>query len=236
MLAENIASVRSRIAAACRLAGRDPGEVKLVAVTKTHSVEIVRAALRAGLAVFGENRVQEAEGKITEIERDDIEWHLIGHLQKNKARRAVQLFDVIESLDSVELAKRLERICIEEGRSELPVLVEVDLAGEATKTGVSEDDLTLLVQVIEQCVVLRFDGLMVLPPYNDDPEATRPFFRRLRELRDDIFKDGAFGGRKGELSMGMSHDFHVAVEEGATIVRVGTAIFGERGTAEEEAV
>lgn len=227
-LKENVEAVNSRIEAACRRAGRDPSEVKLVAVSKTHSIEIVRSAIGAGLTAFGENRVQEAEGKIMEIGRDEIEWHLIGHLQKNKARKAVQLFDVIQSLDSVELAERLERICIEDGRSELRVLVEVDLAGESAKTGITEDELPHLIHILEHCVALRFDGLMVLPPYFEDPDEARPFFEKLRELRDGIFKDGAFGGRNGELSMGMSHDFEVAIEEGATIIRVGTAIFGER--------
>jgi pyridoxal phosphate enzyme (YggS family) len=190
----------------------------------------VQEAIAAGLTAFGENRVQEAETKIELIGRDAAEWHLIGHLQKNKARKAVELFDVIQSLDSVELAQRLERICIEDGRSELPVLVEVDLADEATKTGIAETELPDLVRMLRHCVALRFDGLMVLPPYFDDPESTRPYFRRLRAIRDEIAADGAFGGRKGELSMGMSHDFEVAIEEGATIVRVGTAIFGERET------
>ena len=228
MLAEKIASVRSRIEQACRRVDRDPTDIKLVAVTKTHPAEVVRAAVGAGLAVFGENRVQEAEAKIAEVGRDRAEWHLIGHLQKNKSRKAVQLFDMIQSLDSVELAKRLERICIEDGRSELPVLVEVDLAGEATKSGIAESELPDLVRMLRHCVALRFDGLMVLPPYFDDPEATRSYFQRLRSIRDELAAEAAFGGGAGELSMGMSHDFEVAIEEGATIVRVGTAIFGER--------
>lgn len=236
MLAENIASVRSRIEQACRRAGRDPAELKLVAVTKTHSAEVVRAAVGAGMTVFGENRVQEAEAKIADVGRDRAEWHLIGHLQKNKVRKAVQLFDVIESLDSIELAKRLERICIEDGRSELPVLVEVDLAGEATKSGIVESELPDLVRMLRHCVALRFDGLMVLPPYFDDPESTRPYFQRLRTIRDELAAEDAFAGRAGELSMGMSHDFEVAIEEGATIVRVGTAIFGERANDENTAV
>jgi pyridoxal phosphate enzyme (YggS family) len=165
--------------------------------------------------------VQEAEGKIEEIGRDAAEWHLIGHLQSNKARRAVQLFDVIHSLDSLELASRLERICIEEGRAELPVLAQVDLAREATKSGIAEEDLPALVEFLKGCERLKFTGLMILPPYFDDPEATRGYFRRLREIRDEIIPGG-------DLSMGMSHDFEVAIEEGATMVRVGTAIFGTR--------
>lgn len=221
MLAENIRSVRLRIDAACQRSGRDPSDVKLVAVSKTHPSEVIRDAMAAGLAVFGENKVQEAEAKIVDLGRDGIEWHLIGHLQSNKARRAVQLFDVIQSVDALELAERLERICGEEGRASLPVFVQVDLAGEATKSGVAESDLEPLVNYLGRCNHLSLKGLMILPPYFDDPEATRPFFHRLREIRDQLVPGG-------ELSMGMSHDFEVAIEEGATIVRVGTAIFGER--------
>jgi pyridoxal phosphate enzyme (YggS family) len=200
----------------------------LVAVSKTHPAEVLRSASAAGVTVFGENKVQEAEAKIVEIGRDAAEWHLIGHLQSNKARKAVQLFDVIQSLDSVELAKRLERICIEEGRSELPVFVQVDLAGEETKSGIEENDVPELVEYLRGCENLRFDGLMTVPPYFEDPEAVRPYFRRLREIRDKLLSQNAFANGKGELSMGMSHDFEVAIEEGATVVRVGTAIFGER--------
>jgi pyridoxal phosphate enzyme (YggS family) len=197
-------------------------------VSKTHPADLIRDAIDAGAAAVGENRVQEAEEKILEVGRDAVEWHLIGHLQSNKARRAVQLFDVIQSLDSVDLAKRLERICIEEGRSELPVFVEVDLAGEDTKTGIAEDDLPKLVRVLQSCLCLKFEGLMILPPYFDDVELVRPFFKRLRAIRDRLQSEGAFGSGKGELSMGMSHDFETAIEEGATVVRVGTAIFGDR--------
>jgi pyridoxal phosphate enzyme (YggS family) len=220
-LRQNLNEIQGRIAAAATRAGRDPGDIKLVAVSKTHPVETIREAIAAEQTVFGENKVQEAESKIEEIGHDGVEWHLIGHLQSNKARRAVQLFDVIHSVDSCELAKRLERICIEEARSELPVLVQVDLAREATKSGVTEEDLPELVEFLKGCERLKFTGLMVLPPYFDDPEATRGFFKRLREIRDRVIAGG-------ELSMGMSHDFEVAIEEGATIVRVGTAIFGER--------
>ncbi len=224
----NLKGIRERIRQAALRSGRDPAAVKLVAVSKTHPASTVREAIDAGVTVFGENKVQEADPKIAEIGREDAKWHLIGHLQSNKARKAVQLFDVIESLDSVDLAKRLERICVEEGRSVLPVLVEVDLAREATKSGIAEVELPELVAVLQDCVCLRFDGLMVLPPFFEDPEAARPFFQRLRAIRDGLLADGAFGTGTGELSMGMSHDFEVAIEEGATIVRVGTAIFGDR--------
>ena len=220
-ISENLNDIRRRISAAAARSGRRENEVKLVAVSKTHPAETLREAMTAGVSVFGENKVQEAEGKIAEIGRRDAEWHLIGHLQSNKARKAVQLFDFIHSVDSVDLARRLERICGDEGRESLSVLVQVDLALEATKSGVPESELPELVEIIRGSRHLKLEGLMVLPPFFDDPEVTRPFFRRLRELRDELIP----GGR---LSMGMSHDFEVAIEEGATIVRVGTAIFGER--------
>jgi PLP dependent protein len=220
-LAARLAKIEAQIARAAQKANRDPREIKLVAVSKTHGAEKIREALRAGARVFGENKVQEAEGKILEIGRETAEWHLIGHLQSNKARKAVRLFDVVHSLDSRELAERLERLCREENREKLTVFVEVDLAKETTKNGIEEKDLPALVEFLRSCRHLKFAGLMIVPPYYDDPERVRPFFRRLRELRDEFLPDG-------ELSMGMSHDFEVAIEEGATLVRVGTAIFGER--------
>ena len=218
-----MARINERIAQAAHRSGRDPGEVKLVTVSKTHPAAVLREAIAAGATILGENKVQEAESKITEIGRDAAEWHLIGHLQSNKARRAVQLFDVIHSVDSLELAQRLERICVEEDHGELTVFVHVDLAGEETKSGIAESDLDELVAFLKGCKCLKFNGLMILPPFFDDSEATRPYFKRLREIRDMIIPGG-------ELSMGMSHDFEVAIEEGATVVRVGTAIFGERGS------
>ncbi len=221
MLEENFASVQTRIKNAAHCAGRDPSEIKLVAVSKTHSAGTLRNAIAVGAHVFGENKVQEAELKIVELGSDAAEWHLIGHLQSNKARRAVQLFDVIQSLDSIELAERLERICIEEGRSELSVFVQVDLADEATKSGIAETDLPELVSFLNTCKCLMFNGLMILPPYFDEAEAARSYFKRLRSIRDEILSGG-------DLSMGMSHDFEIAIEEGSTVVRVGTAIFGKR--------
>jgi len=227
LLDQNLKHIRMRIDAASKQSGRDPSNVKLVAVSKTHPPAVIQEGISEGLSVFGENKVREAESKILEIGRN-VEWHLIGHLQSNKARKAVQLFDVIQSVDSLELARRLERICEEEGRTELSVFVQVDLSGEETKSGTSEFDLGELVEFLKECKRLRFDGLMILPPYLDDPEAGRPFFRRLRELRDRLHSISAFSSGRGELSMGMSHDFEVAIEEGATVIRVGTAIFGER--------
>jgi pyridoxal phosphate enzyme (YggS family) len=228
-LSANLDRVKSKIREAAARAGRDADEIKLVAVSKTHPADELRDAIKAGGTVFGENKVQEAEPKISEIGRELAEWHLIGHLQSNKARRAVQLFDVIQSVDSLELVKRLERICVEEERQELPILVQVDLAGEETKSGVPESDLPELVSYLRVCRRLKFDGLMILPPFFDNAEDTRPFFRRLRAIRDDLKSQGFFANAVGDLSMGMSHDFEIAIEEGATIVRVGTAIFGERG-------
>ena len=233
-LRARVEEVRRRIEASAERAGRDPREVTLVAVSKTHPSALVREAVAAGLSDFGENRVQEAEGKIEELKREapPVRWHLIGHLQANKARRAVRLFDLIHSVDSPSLAERLERLCEEEGRERLDVLVQVDLAGEASKTGAREDELPALFESLKGCVRVRCRGLMLLPPFFEDAERARPYFRRLRALRDELSARGVFGDGDGKLSMGMSHDFEAAVEEGATLVRVGTAIFGERGRVE----
>lgn len=227
-LAARLAGVRARIAAAARRSGRQPDEVTLIAISKTHPASAVKQLIELGTADIGENRVQEAEEKVNEISRDKARWHLVGHLQANKARRAVNIFEVIHSLDSVDLARRLDRICIEEGRESLPLLIQVDLGHEETKSGIDESELTHLVESLGPLTRLKLVGLMTLPPFFDDPEQSRPFFRRLRELRDELAAGGAFGERAGELSMGMTHDFEVAIEEGATMVRIGTAIFGER--------
>jgi PLP dependent protein len=227
-LIENLCTVTERVARAAARVGRDAGDIKLVAVSKMHPVATLRDAIEAGISVFGENKVQEAEPKIVEIGRESVEWHLIGHLQSNKARKAVRLFDVIHSVDSIELATRLERICEEEGREKLPILAQVDLAGEQTKSGIPERELPDLVGYLRTCRRLRFRGLMLLPPYFENADDVRPFFRRLREIRDRLDSEKVFPDGRGELSMGMSHDFEIAIEEGATVVRVGTAIFGER--------
>lgn len=220
-LSDNLAEVRRKIKNAARRAGRNAEEIKLIAVSKTHPVEILNEALETGVTVFGENKIQEAEAKIQSIGREKAEWHLIGHLQSNKARKAVKLFDVIHTLDSIELAERLERICEEENRAELQILIQVDLAGESTKNGIPEKELPDLLKTLDDCLHLKCTGLMIIPPYDENVEKVRPFFRRLREIRDEFLPGG-------ELSMGMSHDFETAIEEGATLVRVGTAIFGER--------
>jgi pyridoxal phosphate enzyme (YggS family) len=231
ILRERAEALLGHISAAAARSGRDASEVTLVAVTKTHPAALVREAFNANLRDFGENRVQEAEGKIEELAREtkDVRWHLIGRLQANKARRAAHLFDLIHSVDTPSLAERLERICEEDGRERLDVLVQVDLAREETKGGARVDQLPALVETLKACTRLRFRGLMTLPPFYEDAERVRPYFRRLRELRDELQASGAFRDGAGELSMGMTHDFEVAVEEGATLVRVGTALFGERG-------
>jgi pyridoxal phosphate enzyme (YggS family) len=225
--------VLKRIEAAARRAGRDPRQVTLVTVSKTHPATLVREAEAAGLRDFGENRVQEAEEKIAELKptAPDVRWHLIGNLQANKARRAARLFDLIHSIDSASLVERLERVCVEEGRGRLDVLLQVDLAGEATKSGADESELRAIRESLQRCRRVRCRGLMILPPFFDDAERVRPYFRRLRSLRDELRAGGMFGEGAGELSMGMSNDYEVAVEEGATLVRVGTAIFGRRGAA-----
>jgi PLP dependent protein len=227
-LAERLAGVRAQLAAAAEGAGRMAEEVTLIAISKTHPATLVRHLIELGATDVGENRVQEAEEKIIEVGRDQVRWHLVGHLQANKARRAVNLFDVIHSIDSIDLARRLDRLCGEEGREKLPVLIQVDLGHEETKSGIEEANLWQLAEGIGELSRLELIGLMTLPPFFENPEDSRPFFRRLRELRDELVAKDAFRDQKGELSMGMTHDFQVAIEEGATMVRIGTAIFGDR--------
>jgi len=227
-LRERLERVHERIAETALRVNRRPNDVTLVAVSKTHTAEIIQQAIAAGVTDLGENRVQEADAKIPAVGRKAARWHLIGHLQSNKARPAVELFDVIHSLDSVKLARRLDRVCGEINREVLPVLIQVDLGKETTKTGAVEGEVPKIIAAIAQLPALRLTGLMTLPPYFDDPEHARPFFRRLRELRDELRAQGAFGDQRGELSMGMTNDYQVAIEEGATIVRIGTAIFGTR--------
>ena len=227
-LTDRIERVRRNIRDCAMRAHRSPDEITLVAVSKTHPAEIIREVIASGVADLGENRVQEADAKIPEVGRKSARWHLIGHLQSNKARRAVELFDVIHSLDSAALAQRLDRVCVELDRKDLPVLIQVDLGHEETKSGAAENDLPEILESIGKSERLRLTGLMTVPPFFDDAELVRPFFRRLRELRDELQTRGVFAGEQGELSMGMTHDFEIAIEEGATMVRVGTAIFGHR--------
>lgn len=227
-LGRKLAEVRERIKAAALEANRDPDEITLVGISKTHPIEALQRVIESGLKDLGENKVQEAEPKIGSIGRSAARWHLVGHLQSNKARRAVQLFDVIHSLDSAELAHRLNRICEEEQRAGLQVLIQVELGGEETKSGVSEHEVEELARVVAESSRLELTGVMTLPPFFSDPELARPYFRQLRAIRDRLKSRGFFGDARGELSMGMTNDFAVAISEGATIVRVGTAIFGER--------
>ena len=228
-LAERLTRVRARIAAAAERSARRDEDIKLIAISKTHPAAVVSKLIELGATDIGENRVQEAAEKIVEVGRDKARWHLVGHLQANKAKRAVNLFDVIHSLDSIDLARRLDRLCVEEGREKLSVLIQVDLGQEETKSGVEESELGRLVEGLGPLERLELTGLMTLPPFSENPDESRPFFCRLRQLRDQLAERGAFGDRKGELSMGMTNDFEVAIVEGATMVRVGTAIFGERG-------
>jgi pyridoxal phosphate enzyme (YggS family) len=227
-LVDRIERVRARMRDAARRANRAMDEITLVAVSKTHPVESIQAAISCGLAEFGENRVQEADQKIPIVGREAARWHLIGHLQSNKARRAVELFDVIHSIDSAALAMRLDRICEEIQRETLPVLIQVDLGHESTKSGVDEDSVRDVVSAVRECSRLKLTGLMTLPPFFDEVERVRPYFRRLRDLRDKLQAESSFANQRGELSMGMTNDFEIAIEEGATMIRVGTAIFGER--------
>ena len=223
----NLAAIRQRIAAAAAAAGRRLEDVRLLAVSKTFSAEYVRAAYAAGQRDFGENKVQEALQKKEETADLDIRWHLIGHLQSNKAKRAGEAFAAIHSIDSVDLLQRVDRAAAEAGTAP-DVFIQVDLAAESTKFGAPEADVPAIARAAGDCRAARLTGLMLLPPWFDDPELARPYFRRLRELRERLVEGGIEGSRLRELSMGMSHDFEVAIQEGATLVRVGTAIFGKR--------
>ena len=203
--------------------------ITLIAISKTHPPETSRLQSRQAFLIWVKTACRKLKRKITEIGRQSARWHLVGHLQENKARRAIGLFDIIHSLDSISLAQRLDRLCASEGRDELPVLVQINLGGEESKTGTEPKSVEPLLDAVAQCQRLRLIGLMTLPPYFENPEDGRPFFKTLCELRDQFQRDGRFGNGAGHLSMGMSHDFEIAIEEGATMVRVGTAIFGERG-------
>lgn len=227
-IAENIKVVRERMESACRRAGRNPSEIKLVAVSKTVDINRIREAVLSGISIIGENRVQEAREKIEEFNRlqtsdfrlQTVSWHMVGHLQTNKAKTAVMLFDLIHSVDSLHLAEEIDRQAGKVGKIQ-KVLLEVNLAGEETKHGIPKEDAIDLLKEISKLNNISVEGLMTIPPFTEDPEEARPYFKELRELRDRT------NGLR-ELSMGMSNDFEIAIEEGATIVRIGTAIFGER--------
>jgi pyridoxal phosphate enzyme (YggS family) len=227
MIADRLTEVRSRIAAAARSAGRDPSSVRLIAVSKTVPIDLIREAWLAGQRDFGENRVQEGLQKIATSADLEIRWHLLGHLQTNKARKAAAAFAAIQSVDSVELLQKIDQAAGDAGkRPEL--LIQVDLAGETTKFGAAPGEVPKLLDAAGRMQAAQVVGLMTLPPLAAVPEDARPWFRRLRALRDEWVAIGAPASMLRELSMGMSGDFEVAIEEGATMVRIGTAIFGSR--------
>jgi PLP dependent protein len=229
-ITENIAAVRQRIAASAQRSGRRPEEIALMAVTKTHPPENIRQAHAAGLRLFGENRVQEFAGKAPELSHlPEVEWHMIGHLQTNKAGKTAELFSAVDSVDSVKLAEKLDAAARALNKN-LSVLIEINIGGEAAKSGVATDshELEDLLLAAPRFEALEFRGLMTVPPFLDDPDQARPYFRKLRELRDAVAARKLPAVSMDVLSMGMSHDFEVAIEEGSTCVRVGTAIFGTR--------
>jgi len=226
-IARRLNGVRDRIADAARRAGRLPSSVRLVAVSKTFPLESIRAAARSGQVDFGENKVQEAQAKILAAGSLPLRWHFIGHLQSNKARKAAALFDVIHSIDSVDLLRKVDEEVAEKDR-QVEVLIQVDLAGELTKHGAPESELSAIIEAALGCKAVRLSGLMMLPPAVADPADARPYFAAVRDLRERYVAQGVPAANLTELSMGMSHDFEVAIEEGATIIRVGSEIFGER--------
>lgn len=229
-IAENVSAIRERIATAARRAGCSPDEISLMAVTKTHPAERIREAYAAGLRLFGENRVQEFAGKAEALtDLPGANWHMIGHLQTNKAGKAVELFGGVDSVDSRKLASKLDLAARDSGKK-LQVLIEINVGGEEQKGGVAPDSCELeeLLVAAPRLEALEFRGLMTVPPFTEDPEGARPFFRKLRDLRDAISARKLPSVGLEVLSMGMSHDYHVAIDEGSTCLRIGTAIFGER--------
>jgi len=230
-LAENLQAIQSRINAACNRAGRDPASVLLLGVTKTHPAETIRAAVELGLTHFGENKVQEAKAKIPDCP-GRARWHFIGHLQSNKCRDAVELFEMIESVDSLSIAQEINKRAEQAGKA-MPILLEVNVAGEGSKFGYKPETLLAELDAINALPRLEIHGLMAIPPYTPVPEKARPYFQRLRQLKQQTEK--VLGAPLPHLSMGMSGDFEVAIEEGATIVRVGTALFGERQSSVRQA-
>ena len=224
-ISENVERVRERIARAAARCGRRGDEITIVAVSKTFPAELIPLAYGAGLRHFGENRIQEWEAKQATLAQLEATWHFVGHLQSNKVRRAAHLFHRVDSIDSIPLSQKLDGAAAQE-KKRLPVLIELRLAEEATKSGIAEKDFRALAEAVLQSSSLELLGLMTVPPYFDNPEAARPYFRKLRSLRDDL--GATLGNKLPVLSMGMSHDFEVAIEEGATEIRVGTDIFGTR--------
>lgn len=229
IFSERLAKVRERIEAACRRAGRQPGEVRLLPVSKFQPPENIAEAAQCGLAVFGESRVQEARQKIPRCP-SNLEWHMIGHLQTNKVRDAVRLFQMIHSVDSQKLLEAIDAAGELTGRV-MPVCIEVNVSGEGSKFGLAPESVPALLELANSLKRVAIAGLMTIPPIAKEPEAARPFFRKLRDLRDQWRRQTGFA--LNELSMGMSHDFEIAVEEGATIVRLGTILFGARAAAKK---
>jgi len=226
-LKQRLEQVRERIRKACESCGRDVDAVRLVAVSKTIAADTVREAIEAGVTILGENYVQEAREKFNALAQYPVSWHFIGHLQSNKAKYAVRLFDLIHSVDSLKLARELDKQAKKVDKIQ-PILVQVNISGEDTKSGISADEAPGLVAEISKLENLSIKGLMTMPPYFYQPEKVKPFFAALRELRDRIKEQAPPNLSLEELSMGMTGDFEVAIEEGATLVRIGTAIFGER--------
>src|SRR5246127_5712039 len=227
---ENIAALQAQLANTAKRKGREPSEVALMAVTKTHPPDRIREAHEAGLRLFGENRVQEFSGKASALaDLVGAAWHMIGHLQTNKAAKAAELFSAVDSVDSVKLAEKLDAAARALNK-QLQVLIEVNVGGEAAKSGAAPDspELEDLLKAAPRLEALNFRGLMTVPPFTEDPEGARPYFRRLRTLRGQIAARNLPAITLEILSMGMSHDFAVAIEEGSTCIRIGTAIFGER--------
>lgn len=226
-IAENIRHVQERISNAALSCGRDPEDVKLVAVTKTVEPERIRNAIEAGLNCFGENYIQEARQKTEALSDCDVSWHFIGHLQSNKAKYAVRIFDLIHSVDSLKLAREIDRQAQKHGRVQ-KILVQVNLGEEKSKSGIREKEALELTREISGLENTSVQGLMTMPPFFDQPEKARPFFKSLARLREKIAEENIPGVAAKELSMGMTGDFEVAIEEGATLVRIGSAVFGER--------
>jgi PLP dependent protein len=225
-VAGNYRKIIDHVFEAAAKAGRDGTKIKLLAAAKSQSIDALRTAVAAGVTLVGENYVQEAKEKRQQI-KATVEWHMIGHLQRNKTKAAVEVFDVIQSLDNVALARELDKEGSKRGKT-IRALVEVNLGGEESKTGIDRNGVAALLEEIAELSNLRIEGLMTVPPFQDDPEKVRPYFRDLRELREELNESRYLNVDLQELSMGMTHDYTVAIEEGATIVRIGTALFGPR--------
>jgi len=226
-IAANCRKVLDRINEAAAKCGRDAGGIKLLAASKSRSAAQIQAAIEAGIRLFGENYVQEAKAK-REVIKEPVEWHMIGHLQRNKVKAALELFDLIQSLDSVELARELDKEGKKRGKT-VRTFVEVNLGGEESKSGIAKDRVEPLLRTVGEFPHLKVEGLMVVPPFRENPEEARPYFRALKEMQAELMALHILNVNLSELSMGMTHDYPVAIEEGATLVRIGTAIFGPRG-------